>query len=140
MTVAEIVFYIFISLLAAIGGAYIYLMVRDVIYSLFFKEDSAKNTKENNKTKNEKQKMEAIIIYDECKQCAKESVCKYSSEYHKDCENLKKIETCKTAKLTLKCEEFLSKQPSLSYKAVNNRGGYMAYVNDGKEDVKPYED
>lgn len=139
MTVAEVLFYIFISLFAAIAGTRVTFMVRDAVYDLFFLENSAK-TKENNKTKNEKQKMEAIIIYDECNRCAKESVCKYSSEYHKDCENLKKIVTCKTAKLTLKCEEFLSKQPSLSYKAVNNRGGYMAYVNDGKEGTKPYED
>lgn len=106
MTVAEVLFYIFISLFAATGGAYVYIIVRDVVYALLFQEDNSNETKD---IKTEKPKIKTVTICDECSRCKKESVCRYSSEYIKVARKIGRAITCETANITLKCEEFLAK-------------------------------
>lgn len=138
MTVGEIIFYIFISLFAAIGGVYVYLMLRDIIYDCLFNGDNSNEAKD---VKREKAK--TVIVYNQCNQCAKERICKYSPEYIKAARKIDRAITCETANITLKCEEFLAKQPLTSRNATNRdlgSGEYLDYVNDGKGDVKPYED
>lgn len=48
-----------------------------------------------------------------CNCCAKESVCKYSEEYKRDCEQIQKSIVGKTTEVRIVCSEFMSNAPTI---------------------------